>query len=183
MFELTCESCALKDFTSEELASDEYYKWLCDYDVIKTLNLPSYVKPVPRRTVEEYVKGLWESPEVVFLAIYAGEPEVFIGTLKIGSINQLCGTADIGIMIGDKSCWGKGLGTKVISLAVGYCFERLGLRKVTAGVMAINPGMTRCFEKIGFVMEGCFRKQDFYEGNFVDHIYMGCFVSEYCKNH
>jgi RimJ/RimL family protein N-acetyltransferase len=183
MFKLICQSCTLQDFTSEELASDAYYGWLCDYEVIKTLNLPDYVKPVPRGSVERYVEGLWANPDVIFLALYAGNPQVFVGTLKIGSINRLSGTADIGIMIGDRSFWGQGLGTKAVSLAAEFCFQRLGLRKLTAGVMSINPGMTRCFEKIGFVQEGCFREQDFYEGSFVDHVHLGCFASEYRKSH
>jgi len=166
-----------------ELEADEYYSWLCDYEVIKTLNLPDYVKPVSRKTIEAYVEALWDSTTDIFLAVYAGEPEIFVGTLKIGSINRLCGTADIGIMIGDRTFWRKGLGTNIISVAVEYCVERLGLRKVTAGVMGANPAMVKCFEKIGFKQEGCFRQQDFYEGRFVDHIYLGCFASEYRKQH
>ena len=183
MFRLTSKMCTLKAFTDKELQADKYYNWLCDYEVVKTLNLPAYAKPVSRKTVEGYVESILESDNNIFMAIYVGDPEVFVGTLKIGAINYLCGTADIGIMIGDRSFWGRGLATNVTSLAVEYCFKRLGLRKVTAGVMGINPAMVHCFKKIGFVQEGCFRKQDFYESEFVDHIHMGCFSNEYFKQH
>ena len=126
---------------------------------------------------------LWLNQNTLFFAIYSTNPDTFIGTLKIGSINEHTGTADIGIMIGEKTFWGKGLGTKAVSLAAEFSFVELGLRKLTAGVMEINPSMSRCFEKIGFIKEGCFREQDLFEGNFVDHFHYGCFASEYKKQH
>ncbi len=183
MFELRGGTCILRSFSLPEIEFEKYYNWLCDYEVIKTLNLPSYVLPVSRSTVEDYIKEVSRSDSDVFLAIYDKHTDNFIGTLKIGAISRLSGTADIGIMIGDRSFWGKGIGTSAISLSVEYCFNRLGLRKVTAGLMSINPGMKKCFEKIGFKQEACFRQQDFFEGGYVDHIYLGCFKEEYLKKH
>jgi len=122
---------------------------------------------------------MWESTSDIFFAIYITEENKFIGTLKIGSINELTKTADIGIIIGDKSEWGKGYATDAISLAVSYCFNDLKLRKVTSGLMELNPAMNRVFLKLGFVEEGRFRKQDFLENKYWDHVYLGCFKNEF----
>ena len=183
MLVLKCQNCELRDFTQKELDSEEYYQWLNDYEVIKTLNLPPDSIPVTKTSLRSYVEDIWFNKNTLFFAIYSKNPDTFIGTLKIASINEHTGTADIGIMIGEKTFWGQGLGTKAVSLAAEYSFIELGLRKLTAGVMEINPSMSHCFEKIGFIKEGCFREQDLFEGNFVDHFHYGCFASEYKKQH
>ena len=79
---------------------------------------------------------------------------MFIGTAKIGHINWRSGIADVGIMIGEKKYWGKGLGTEVVNLITKYAFDYLSLRKLVAGTNANNIGMCKCFFSNGFKKEG-----------------------------
>ena len=52
-------------------------------------------------------------------------------------------------------------------------------RKLTCGIMANNPAMVRVFEKLGFRREATLRRQIPFEGDFLDHILLGCFAEEY----
>ena len=47
---------------------------------------------------------------------------------------------EIGIMIGEKDCWGNGFATECIELVANYAFDVLNLHKLTAGCYANHAG-------------------------------------------
>lgn len=173
--------CYLVPFEVNHMNDEEYLGWLRDYDVVKTINRLDYLRPVSFEEVRRYCESVMQSPQDIFMAIHEVASERFIGTIRASRIDLVTRTADIGILIGEKDVWGKGFGTDAISTLAEYLFDRLCLRKLTAGLMAVNPGMLRVFEKLGFRQEGVFREQDYFEGKYVDHIYLGCFRDEFKK--
>ncbi len=179
MFRLEGKKCYLVPFEESHLRSEDYFRWLRDYEVVKTINRLEYVRPVSFAEVKEYCEKVMRSPSDVFLAIHSREEDRFIGTIRSSRIDRVNRTADVGILIGDREYWGRGIATDAIAALSTYLFERLGMRKLTAGLMRVNPAMLRVFEKLGFRQEGVFRKQDFFEGDYVDHIYLGCFREEF----
>ena len=56
----------------------------------------------------------------------------------------------LGIIIGERDCWGKGLATEAISLVTEYAFEFLNLNRVGAGCYEGNTASLKTFEKAGF---------------------------------
>jgi len=171
--------CRLVPFGEEHLNDPRYLAWLRDYEVVKTINRLDYVRPVSFAEVREYCEGVMRSPNDIFLAIVARKGERFIGTLRVSQINWHTRTADIGILVGDRDFWGKGIATDAISAVGRHLLERLGMRRLTAGLMSVNPAMKRAFEKLGFRVEGVFRKHDRFEGEYVDHIFLGCMKEEF----
>jgi len=177
---LTGRNVALAPFMAKHLEDPAYLSWLRDYEVIKTLNLPDYWAPVPFERVHAYVEGLWRSPQDMFFAIIRLPEDTFVGTLRLARIDRRTGSVDIGIMIGRRELWGKGLATEAIALALRHVFDDLGLRRATAGLMAGNIGMAKVFEKNGFVLEGRFREQDLTrEGEYSDHLHYGCLRTDF----
>ena len=177
---LTGRRVALAPFAREHLDDPAYLSWLRDYEVIKTLNLPDYWSPVPIERVRAYVEGLWASSQDMFFAITVVDGSIFAGTLRLARIDRRTKSADIGIMIGRRELWGKGLATEAIALALRHVFDDLGLRRATAGLMAGNIGMAKVFEKNGFVLEGRFREQDpTREGEYSDHLHYGCLRTDF----
>jgi ribosomal-protein-alanine N-acetyltransferase len=61
--------------------------------------------------------------------------------------------ANMGILIGDKSVWGKGFGTEAWCAVMKYLFDH-GIRKVEAGFALPNTGMRRICNKSGMKYEG-----------------------------
>ena len=178
MFRLDGEISYLVPFDEDHLNNKDYLSWLRDYDVIKTINRLDYVRPISFAEVKGYCESVMQSKDDIFLAIYEKKENSFIGTMKL-KINWVTRAADVGILIGNKELWGKGIGTDSVKTAGRYLFDTLGMRKLTSGLMDINPGMLKVFERAGFKQEGVFRKQDFFEGGYVDHIYFGCFKDEF----
>lgn len=173
----------LVPFGERHLYDENYLKWLRDYDVIKTINRLDYViTPVKFEEVKQYYEAVTNSKVDIFWALYYKQEDSFIGTVRISKIDRHAGTADVGILIGDKTKWGKGIATDALYTVCKYLFEELETRKLTAGTMAINPAMIRVFEKLGFKQEGVFRKQDRFEDSYCDHIYLGCFRDEFKFN-
>ena len=183
MFKLEGNVSYLIPFDDQHLNNKNYFYWLRDYEVIKSINRLDYVVPVSFANVKEYCEKVMSSNTDIFFAVYYKTNNEFIGTLRVNSINWYTRVADIGILIGDKSYWGKGVATDSIYIVSKYLFDILGFRKLSAGLMDINPAMQKVFAKIGFLVEGRIRQKDHFEGNYVDHILMGCFKDEFNINY
>jgi len=151
--------------------NEAYYRWMNEFEVTRFLESRFY--PNSMESLHEYVTSKLGDRDNVFLPIVVNDTHQHIGNIKLGPINWIHGFGDIGLMIGEKSCWGQGYATEAIQLVVAYAFERLNLHKVTAGCYATNVGSLRAFEKAGFAREGLRPKQYFSDGHYVDQILLG----------
>ena len=183
MLEIKGKSVVLREFTETELYNPEYFKWLRNYNNIKYIYRLEYLKSLSFDSVKNHINLILNSSDNSLLAIYENENSNFIGTLKIGHINWRTGIADIGIMIGDENFKGKGLSKESITIACDYAFKWLGLRKITAGTFENNFPMIKCFEKVGFIIEGRKRKELLVDGSYIDHILFGLFKEEFYTKH
>jgi RimJ/RimL family protein N-acetyltransferase len=84
----------------------------------------------------------------------------------------------IGWFIGDPEMRGKGYGADMIETLLKVCFTVLGLRKVTLEVYEFNEAI-RLYERLGFTLEGVFRKEKFVRGKWWDGRRYGLFRSEW----
>jgi len=171
----------LVPFDESHLNNPDYFKWLTDIEVVKYIGRDEYLKPIRFEVVREYVEGLWKSDYCSFFAVCQSEEKKFIGTIKVNYVDVfglMTRTADIGIMIGDRDYWGRGLATDAIFAICKYAFSVLGARKLTAGGVSANIGVIKAFMKVGFVKEGCLRKKLMISGNYFDHVLLGCFENE-----
>lgn len=173
------ETCLLP-FAPRHMQDPAYLSWLRDADVIGTLNLPRHIeKPIDLPEIAEYCERMMSSDNDLFLAIHLRQDDAFIGTIKAGHIDWYAETADVGVMIGRKDLWGRGLAQDAIATLCRHLFSSIGLRRLTAGSMANNPAMIHVFEKLGFLREGVFRQQDRAGDAYVDHVHLGCLQAEF----
>ena len=169
-------------FGDIHLNDPNYYEWVTDIEVVRYIGREEYLTTIPFSEVQQYVKNLWDSKFCEFLAVYHKRSNEFIGTAKVNFMNDRGLSnriADVGIMIGNKEFWGKGLATDILRTVSNFAFKELGVRKLTAGAMSPNIAVVKAFKRIGFVEEGTLRQQLLKEdGEFCDHILLGCFKSE-----
>lgn len=64
--------------------------------------------------------------------------------------------------------WGKGLMPEAIGAIARFGFERMGLHTIEAQIDPNNQASRRVLEKQGFVQEGYFRENYFFNGQFTD---------------
>jgi len=67
-------------------------------------------------------------------------------------------SADYGILIGEKDCWGKGYGTEMTQKILHIGFEDLGLTRIHLRVFVENVAAQRVYEKCGFQKIGVAKK-------------------------
>lgn len=80
------------------------------------------------------------------------------------SLNYGSGEGMLKFIVVDSSVRGKGIGTKMLKLAVKYAFEISGAKAVHLNVFSVNDRAKRCYEKVGFtvrdVTENAFAYKD-----------------------
>jgi RimJ/RimL family protein N-acetyltransferase len=96
------------------------------------------------------------------------ERAIHVGTVWLWAIDARHRKAEIRIVIGDAAARGRGVGTRAIDLVSRYAFEQLGLHRVYAYVLALNPRARRAFEKAGFSVEGTLRDDRSVGDGYVD---------------
>jgi RimJ/RimL family protein N-acetyltransferase len=113
--------------------------------------LPSRGRCLPV-TMEDQ-EGLYEQVcsdptiEGFMIAVTGGD---VVGYATLNQIDSINGTAWVGLVIGETSCWGRGYGTRALRLVMDKAFDDLGLRNVTAAIHDDNRASLRIFEKVGF---------------------------------
>lgn len=129
-----------------------YAGWMADDDLLR--HTEARFAPRDCDSLREFVAAMDRHPDVLFLAIVLRRGERHIGNIKLGPISRPHRRGDIGLIIGERDCWGRGYATEAIAALAAHALGPLGLAKVTAGCYADNLGSARAFLKAGFSREG-----------------------------
>ena len=90
-------------------------------------------------------------------------------------VSPFHGTADVGIMVGRSSVWGRGIGQDAWETLLSWLFEQAKIRKVTAGTMRSNVAMVRIMERSGMMHEATRAGQELLDGIPQDLLYFAKF--------
>lgn len=157
--------------------NEDYLFWINDPEV--TSGLDSGKKPSTISELDQYVTRCISEPNVIMFAICDVKENKHIGNIKLDAFDSSARTCQLGLLIGDKNSWGKGIGKEACRMAINYAFSELNMRKVLLAVYANNPNAKRLYESLGFKLEGTLREQVFANGEYFDKHYMGVFKSEF----
>ena len=139
----------LRSLTSAD-ASGPYLGWMTDPRVLRYLEARHVTHHVASLTT--FIESSNTDPAVLLLGIVTADGR-HIGNIKLGPIDAQHRRADIGILIGETTMWGRGYAPEAIRTLAGHAFGRLRLRKLTAGFYESNGGSIRAFQKAGFQEE------------------------------
>lgn len=163
----------------------KFLGWLNDPEVTRYL---SNTLPISHAIEDQWFENVLKQPkeeqpygiEIRALANSEdGQPWRLIGNCSIMNLNWTVRSAEVGIFIGDKSCWNKGYGTEVMRLLLRLGFDTLNLNRIFLRVDADNQGGIRAYEKAGFIHEGRLRQAVFESGEYRDLLYMSVLRSEW----
>lgn len=159
--------------------AQDYLAWLNDIEVVKSIGSPILLKSKSLDFIDESYKRFTAGNCQGFFIKENGK---FIGTAKIDKIDSYNNSAEIGIMIGDKSRWGKGVATEVYKILMDYAFNKLNLHRLWGGTSGKNIAMQKTFLKLGFKEEGILRDYSLIDGEYVDNHQYGILAKEYFQN-
>ena len=163
MTNLTTSRLILRRFEENDLTS-EYLEWLQDPDVTRYSN--QRFRTHTTESCLNYLQSFNNSCNT-FMLITHRVDKIAIGTMTVYRCLQH-GTADIGLMLGNKSYWRQGLGKEAWTSVMKNVLEENGLRKVTGGAARTNTGMVKIMEQSGMKLEAIREKQELIEGKAVD---------------
>ncbi|MBW8000459.1 MAG: GNAT family N-acetyltransferase [Planctomycetes bacterium] len=143
------ESVYLRPVHENDLAGS-YMEWLKDEEVTRFMEFGN--EPVTLERMKEYLESL-NNDENIFLAIVLNDNEQHVGNIRLGPIDMANKKSEIGIMLGSRSVWGKGVARLAMNLVLEHAFDKLGLKMITLGVNRENTRAIGLYEKLGFVRD------------------------------
>jgi RimJ/RimL family protein N-acetyltransferase len=157
---------------------DAVMKWINDEEV--TAFLGPLVYPLSSIAEEKYIEAAAISSETnkTFVIEALAERE-YIGAISFHAINWLNRSAGLGIVIGDKSFWGRGYGTDAMRVMMRLGFDKMNLHRLWLHVYEYNHRAIASYGKCGFKREGVLRKERFFRGCYYDTLVMGILDDEY----
>lgn len=138
----------LQPFAVGDIA-ERYVSWLNDPEVVRFSNqrFARHDETSCRAYLDSFT-----GKKNQFLAIRRATDSMLIGTMT-AYISEHHGTADIGIMLGDRTSWGQGYGFDAWTTLMDWLALQPGMRKLTGGTMDCNIGMRRIMERAGMHQE------------------------------
>lgn len=156
----------------ERFLTEQYVSWLNDPEVVRYSD--QRFRQHTLESCKEYYLSHQNSPNW-FWAIVTNQDQVHIGNIN-AVVEEHHSVADIGILIGEKTFWGKGIATEAYQVAIRFLFDEQVIRKITVGTLSVNTGMLNVMKKLGMKPDGIRQKQCLFEGQEVDVVYQALFL-------
>lgn len=158
-----------------------FQRWINDPEVIAGLTIDWPLSLADEEAWFEAVQKRPQKEKPLVIEVREGDTWKPIGNLGFHKIEWDNGSAEVGIMIGEKDYWNQGYGSEALRLLVQYGFETMRLHRIWLRVMETNPRAIRAYEKIGFVHEGRMREAQFAHGAHHDILLMSILRPEWKK--
>lgn len=158
---------------------DLYANWVNDEDVRR---LSRNMIPVIKENIKKWIEPSDVHPkETIYFEICYKKEKRPIGNVGFNFVNWVQRKAEIGLTIGEKNLWGKGLATEAVKLILNYGFGELNLRKITAGIFEPNIGSVKAAEKAGFKREAVLKNEIYIDGRYYSAFKYAIFKEDWLK--
>lgn len=169
------ELCSLVDLIDEDYPTN-YYHWMNDPCVTRFNSWGLF--PYTRRTAQNYARQLEDSRDAIAWAVIIVPPfanteglihgPTHIGNVTLQKIHPVYRSAEMAIVIGEKSYWDMGFATEALTALYDHGFNRMNLHRIWSGTAETNLGMIEVFQKLQMKKEGTFKDAMFLSGGWVD---------------
>ncbi len=128
---------------------DKIAGWLTDERTFAMWSAYRYQYPMTGAQFNERMNSANDNPnEFMMTALDRnGDP---VGYFLLRNADYESNSIHIGFIVVNSNVRGIGYGTQMLTLAKKYCFDVLGMNRITLGVYDINQRARKCYEKIGF---------------------------------
>lgn len=167
---LTGQRVMVRPFTLADVTK-QYIGWLNDPTVLAFSN--QRFKSHDRASCLRYLES-FSGTDSLFLSVLRLDTRQAIGTLT-AYISRHHKTADVGIMMGDRTVWRQGYGQDAWNTLTNWLLGEVQIRKLTAGTLACNHGMLKLMERSGMKLEAVRKAQELIEGHPEDVLYFAKF--------
>jgi RimJ/RimL family protein N-acetyltransferase len=150
---------------SSWLAQKENYQWL-DFGDGRQLVGPEWLKIASQRGTQ------------VLRIFTSDDTDAPIGVVGLSNINPHFKTANLWIVLGDKTCAGRGYASRAVSAMLTLGFAELGLFAINTWIVEHNPSV-RVAERVRFKPMGRQRQCHYIDGRAYDRLWFDLLASEH----
>jgi RimJ/RimL family protein N-acetyltransferase len=158
---------------------EKFVIWVNDPEVTAGLTL---FLPMSSVDEEKWFERAMQRPQEekpLVIDMKDGTDWRLIGNSSFFDFDWVARSAEVGIMIGDKTVWNQGYGSEVMTLLLRHGFRTLNLNRIFLRVYAENKRAIHAYEKVGFVHEGRMRQAVYKNGSYSDILYMSVLREEW----
>lgn len=156
-----------------------FVAWLNDPEVIQFLLINLPMSMADEEKWYDQMQAQHPAEHVLVIEIKDGEAWRPIGNTSFMGISWVNRSAEIGIVIGEKSLWNHGYGREVLSVMLKHGFETLNLNRIFLRVYENNLRGIRSYEHAGFKHEGRMRQDVYKAGRYYDVLLMSVLRDEW----
>ncbi len=164
---------------SEREDIPRFVVWLNDPEVRAGLEL---FLPLSEELEENWFDEMLKRPateQPLVIEILEGDSWRAIGNCGFNAIDWRIRSGEVGIFIGEKSCWNRGYGTGAMQILLKHGFETLNLNRIGLRVYENNQRAIRSYQKAGFIQEGILRCAQYKDGEYLDVLLMSVLRDEW----
>jgi len=165
--------------SAERSDLEKFVEWINDPEVTAGLTLFLPMSSVDEDKWFETVMQKSQEEKPLVIDMKDGDDWRLIGNSSFFDFDWVARTAEVGIMIGEKTIWNQGYGTEVMTLLLRHGFATLNLNRIYLRVYAENKRAIRTYEKADFVHEGRMRQAVYKHGAYSDVLFMSVLREEW----
>lgn len=156
------------------------YNWATDITIqvyagwSRPLSLAAFTEKHTRRITQP-------SEELILFGVEYEQR--LVGHVQLALIDHVERRAAVGVVIGDKSVWGKGVGGAALTMLLDYAFTVQNLERIYAEAYGFNTRSHRLLERVGFQREGVLRQHEMHNGSRQDMHIFGILKHEFYQQH
>lgn len=173
----------LRDWRVEDIVS--LHDWLKPHHRWNDFDGPYFPRPTVEESdafctklMDQVTHREWETPRRR-VAITIPPDNRLIGMVSWYWESRETNWRRVGITLYDPAYWGQGIGTEALALWTMYLFHTTDIVRLDFATWSGNVGMMRVGEKLGFTLEGRFRKARIVRGEYFDSVVMGVLREEW----
>ncbi len=171
---LTTERLVLRELRPSD--AGQVFALRSDPLVMQHVNRPLAKTIEDASSLIDLINSMVAANDAVQWAITLKNEDVFIGLIGFWRVVKEHHYAELGYML-SRDHWGKGYISEAIGAVVPFGFNTLGFHRVEAITRPANAASIRALEKNGFVQEGNFKENIFWNGTFHDSLHFGRLAS------
>lgn len=159
----------------ESFDAENYHHWINQEETNEWRGL---YHPTTKEESREWIeKHRTSNSQQLNCSIY-DESGVHIGFIGLQNICARSRRGELWIYIGATTHWGKGHGEDAVRALCQYAFSQMNLHRLWLECNPEFKNVVRCYEKVGFKIEGNLRDAYFRNGAFRNTCIMGILSSE-----
>jgi RimJ/RimL family protein N-acetyltransferase len=160
--------------------AEQLYVYRNDWDVICSLG--GFSRGYSLKDLAEWVEYHRTRQDEILWTIADRETDRCLGHIGLYKIDHRVRSAELAILLGDKTRWGHGLGHAVTQAVLEFGFAQLNMNRIELTVLENNLAALHLYNKLGFMQEGVLRQAQYRNGAYLNVVQMGLLRGEFKSN-